>query len=76
MTSVLFEKGKKMFLITFEKLPNLDGRSAAFEEGTCLIQRLFENGMQTLSAVYNFPKSVNIVSRSPLCTTRRVNKFE
>uniref|UniRef100_A0ABM1HVZ4 Uncharacterized protein LOC107064220 n=1 Tax=Polistes dominula TaxID=743375 RepID=A0ABM1HVZ4_POLDO len=34
---------------------------AAFEEENCLVQRLFENGIQILLAVYNAPKSVDSI---------------
>nr|CAI5846711.1 unnamed protein product [Callosobruchus analis] len=46
-TSALFNKGKN-FLRTFEKLSGLEELGAAFEGKDCLLQRLFESGLQIL----------------------------
>lgn len=61
-TSALFRKGKKTFVKTLEKLPNLDQISAAFEEKNS-VQSLLENGVRTLLAINNVPKSEDCIDR-------------
>lgn len=72
MTRLLhsLKKEKKTFLKTFEKLANLDQIAAAFKEENCSVQRLFENGIKTLLAVYNAPKSVDSIDH--LCYAQYV----
>lgn len=59
MTRLLrsLKKEKKTFVRTLEKLPDLDQLAAAFKEENCPVQRLFENGVRILLAIYNAPKS-------------------